>query len=382
MFLENGINEIENQIRSIGTNKKVVMWGLGEYAEKILKFTSLFPKISFFIDNGKTIDTFYGKKIYRPYEVEWGNIDTIIVASYYRSQEIIAEIKSITEYKGTIIELSKTWTERPFYEYESLKKVVIPSNESELSRNKIFEKNNNGNKRCFILGNGPSTREFDLGKLHDEVVFVVNDFFRYEDINKINPNYYVIMDPFYIYADSKYLINIFNVSKICPDIKFWFPINTKKEIDKIENMKHENVFYVSGSRDINTLGDYRIDLTKEIPSIQSVIHASIYMAVYMGFKEVYLLGCEETVIFYNINSYLGKYENGHSYNISSKEIKEYANEHRKVPLDDMLSGYAKIYKYYKLVNNICKMNDVELYTCAEETLVEGIPYYSYNKLFE
>lgn len=381
MFLENGINEIENQISSIEANKKVVFWGLGEYGKKILEFTSILSKINFLVDNGNVTDKLFGKRIYKSYEIDWGKIDIVIVASYYRAQEIISHIKSIVEYKGKIIDLSKVWGEKPFYRYESKNKLIISSNESELSRNKIFEKSNNGNKRCFILGNGPSTRKFDLNKLHDETVFVVNEFFRFQDIDGINPNYYVIMDPYYIYSAPKYLKDIFNVSNRCPDIKYWFPINCKTEIEKIRNKKEENVFYISGSRDINCLGNYEMDITKEVPTIQSVIHASIYIAIYMGFKQIYLLGCEETGIFNTVNAYLGNVEDGHSYNISYKEAKKQSNELRKIPLECMLLGFAKIYKYYKLVNNICKMNKVGIFTCAEKTLVEGIKYQSYDELF-
>ena len=64
----------------------------------------------------------------------------------------------------------------------------------EMSRNKTL-KNAYKGKRCFIVGNGPSLKHYDLSKLTNEHVFTVNNMMMTDHFKILNPNFHLFFDP-------------------------------------------------------------------------------------------------------------------------------------------------------------------------------------------
>ena len=64
----------------------------------------------------------------------------------------------------------------------------------EMLRNKKLNNVHKG-KRCFILGNGPSLKHYDLSKLSEEYVFTVNNMMTTENFKIVKPNFHLFFDP-------------------------------------------------------------------------------------------------------------------------------------------------------------------------------------------
>ena len=62
-----------------------------------------------------------------------------------------------------------------------------------LKKNKIL-KDIHKEKRIFVLGNGPSLNDFDLKKLKNEIVIMVNRSFKHPDYAIIKPKYHIFVD--------------------------------------------------------------------------------------------------------------------------------------------------------------------------------------------
>ncbi len=66
-----------------------------------------------------------------------------------------------------------------------------------------------------------------------------------------------------------------------------------------------------------------IDYTKFVPDFGTVVQSAITMAIYMGFKEIYLLGCDSTSMVTVINSALKQNdENDYAYAITQNGKKK------------------------------------------------------------
>ena len=50
------------------------------------------------------------------------------------------------------------------------------------------------NKKVFILGNGPSINKYDLTKLNNQNVIMVNRSFKHKDYEIIKPNFHFFVD--------------------------------------------------------------------------------------------------------------------------------------------------------------------------------------------
>lgn len=148
--------------------------------------------------------------------------------------------------------------------------------------NEIFgQLKNSKSGRCFIIGNGPSLTASDLDRLVDEDCFGTNEIHRIFDQTKWRPKYYVIVDR-YSKSTPK------EIEKIdCPVVflsDYYWRFNDVLRRDAICIHQH---YDISDSQ-------YRFseDIQKCFYSSPTVTYAAIQIAVYLGYKEIYLLGLD------------------------------------------------------------------------------------------
>ena len=103
-----------------------------------------------------------------------------------------------------------------------LKRIIYGRNrrkEKKLIKSNTSYKNIHKGQRCFILGNGPSMKSFDLGILHDEITFTVNQIPRRNDYKNLNPNYHFWADERFFQIDlEKHIdLELFEIMKKVKD---------------------------------------------------------------------------------------------------------------------------------------------------------------------
>ena len=152
-------------------------------------------------------------------------------------------------------------------------------------------KNIHENERCFIVGNGPSLNFQDLDMLHDEVTFAANRIYMLYNEIKWRPTYYVCIDKELIRRE------IANIDQINVKGKFidWYA--AKYTLSKDYIFICANPFFV-----LSPYG-YKKSYIKEDISTYfingfSVSFTMIQLAIYMGFKEIYLLGMDFSMPYY------------------------------------------------------------------------------------
>lgn len=183
-------------------------------------------------------------------------------------------------------------------------------------------------KRVFIIGNGPSLTTEDLDKLTDEVTFATNRIFALYDKTKWRPSYYFCQDTKTIINNSE------EIKKNIKSQKFMRNLGKRRFPDK------NTIFYYISSEQKEGLPQFSSDITKCVYEGATVSYSMIQFAVYMGFKEIYLLGmdCNYTITDGKIakDSYPeGMYDENKSgylpeieYNIKAyKEAKKYTEDH-------------------------------------------------------
>lgn len=148
-------------------------------------------------------------------------------------------------------------------------------------------KNKRSTDKCYICGLGPSLKTVDLEKLDGDTI-VVNRFYLYDNEKKMNPTYYCITDSNFLHQEN---INVlFDAVNSYKDTTYFlnaafYEILSKKYPDK------DNLYY-----SCNWKGTFRhnskIDFTKNMSAMGNVIGYAIYLALYLGYKEIILLGCD------------------------------------------------------------------------------------------
>ena len=170
-----------------------------------------------------------------------------------------------------------------------------------LNRNRALKDLYKG-KRCFVVGNGSSLKEMDLRKLKGEFVFTVNDFPLHPDFEYIAPGFYSSIepiknlqafDPKYHYYPDNYYPFLNENFKHFPNTKLFFSIESKDYITKNGLFQNHEVYYLLGTHGI--LADekkLKDDLSGAISFNDGVIYATLCLSCYMGFEQIYFIGCD------------------------------------------------------------------------------------------
>lgn len=161
-------------------------------------------------------------------------------------------------------------------------------------------KNIYNDNRCFIMCTGPSINKQDLSVLKNEIVFGVSTGYLHKQYSEVSPKYHIIPPVEYSeklgFDEAEELFKEMdaNTSK---DTEFFFSITDCDFIKRLKLFKGKKVNYVAFSGDMKN--SFRFDITKTVPGVQSVPIMGIMLAMYMGFKEIYLLGCDHDSVVTN-----------------------------------------------------------------------------------
>lgn len=254
---------------------------------------------------------------------------------------------------------------------------------SDFARTETAKKNNElknkyENERCFVLGNAKSLKEHDLSVLKNETVFVTNGFVNYEHWYDVRPDYYVMIDPILFQETGWRIIKkIDEIRSYEHKPIFIVPYRDKKVVhEQYKWDEWAQMYYIQSEAPFMASYSGNWDIVKPVPFPMNVTMTSILLATYMGFKNIYLLGVEETGIIEAVGAYFGKVPVRYVYE-NEPEIIDHI---KSTPIEKVLSGYATIFQQYREVYNYCQQRGVEVFNCTEETLVSSIPYASFEAI--
>mgnify|MGYP005997192401 CR=1 FL=1 len=230
-------------------------------------------------------------------------------------------------------------------------------------------------QECYIIGNGYSIKYFDLKKFQNKISFGCNNLFYHRDFSQLNCKFYItvhssIYSPFWFNPYSKKLsYNFFSKEykrKILENnhINFFLNLN-----DYFFTKNLDNVFYLSNfNKKINF--DNFGDPSNFFQYTTSSIETMISLAYFLGFKKLYLVGCdyllhptmcgrfyenhnEEIIKNFNSTSWKDEFFNNVSKKIDVKIIsyeKNFQSKYFKViDYSEYFSTDTKLKKNYEIV---------------------------------
>lgn len=143
-------------------------------------------------------------------------------------------------------------------------------------------KDSHKGERCFIVGNGPSLTMEDLELIKDEDCFASNLIFKIFDKTEWRPKYYFIQDR---YADTGDILDTIDLECLFVGDYYW----------RKRGMKNKNAICVHSARSFNKHRvDFSNDMEKALVSHYTITYTMIQAAIYMGYKNIYLLGMDHS----------------------------------------------------------------------------------------
>lgn len=239
--------------------------------------------------------------------------------------------------------------------------------------NRFLYKEKSG--KCFILAGGPSLKNVDLKQLKGQSVFAVNSLFKDTRLSACAINYWALYDIFYYPFTTKSLETVIELDRyLTPAAKVFVPIQAKFYIEKYRLFLDKTVVYLLFSQGSTEIMDYldSMDLSKSMCSPHNIVEVAIVCAIFMGFDEIILLGCDSNWFMYDgfdiDHSYDNSEEEYHDLLFSDKLILK--NQPVSVEPFDMRSMENKLmysyllYRNYRLLNKAAKCLGVNIYDCS------------------
>lgn len=263
------------------------------------------------------------------------------------------------------------------------KKIKYPNGVS-FKHNKKFKDIHKG-ERCFILASGPSVKTQDLSGLENEICIAVSHFHLHKDIKKIKPKYHVLAPqhkPFTFDDSSKYFedfLKYYNEEEvtyflgITPYKYSYTELIRNNPKYNLSNINYLNYYYPERLNEKNYKNPKIWDITKNLFSISTVVYSAIQVAAYMGFKEIFLIGCDHDYI-----KHPDRVENNRFYEdkegISDKAHLEKRN------LEQMFKVLHERWKDYRLMNDHLKALGITVCDATENGMLDIFPKKDLQKI--
>lgn len=215
------------------------------------------------------------------------------------------------------------------------------------------------NQRCFIVATGPSLTVDDLNVLHDnhEICISMNRIYNIFSKTEWRPDYYLIEDEKMIEDLSEEIAELHLPHKFVsakPET-YW------QQRDARSSIKYNMI--VQDYDDMNV--GFSRHLERCIYNGRTVTYACLQLAVYMGFKEIVLLGVDfnySSDIYAESNHFEGYH---HSY----KEIRL-----NPIHPEKMLLAYEK-------AKEVCDAQGIKIYNATRGGKLEVFERTDFDKLF-
>ena len=215
------------------------------------------------------------------------------------------------------------------------------------------------NKRIFILGSGSSILLYDLKVLNSEYVMTQNSFHMHKDISYVDPNIHCVV-PYYQSNKeiSIWVDYIADMKARMPNSLFLWGLNTKALIDKYHEDISAKSYYVRTKYDLLTLKKAKVNISKTIMTIPTVLTQCLTVAIYLGFKEIYLLGFDLDQICHTNDQTYGRFY-GMS-KITETEFEKYANQRLDVETTDGWYTWWLMNKQFFLIKHFADQNNISI----------------------
>jgi len=165
-----------------------------------------------------------------------------------------------------------------------------------LMRQTREHKNSKNNRTALVLGSGPSLDLLNPDKVREyfDDVYVINGYYKCKFSDSLIPDYYTLSDPNFFVSSEKVVFH--ENSKVIDylssnPITLVIPHLNRKQVPKLNN----RILYFDDRELPRYLGG-GISPLRPRSYVSLTLYKSLAMAVHMGYKEIYVLGLDNSEI--------------------------------------------------------------------------------------
>lgn len=161
--------------------------------------------------------------------------------------------------------------------------------------------NRHKDERCVIMLTGPSVDDIDVRCLASEVTICCNLAYMHPDFAAMKPTYHALVEPYYgllmgkkHIEDMTFLFRQVNEGLAGSDVHLFLSGSVRSLVRRHGFFAGKDISYILPGERLLSAQQLTNDLTRRISFADGVVYASIAAAMYMGCREIYLLGAGYT----------------------------------------------------------------------------------------
>ena len=231
-----------------------------------------------------------------------------------------------------------------------------------------------GADRCFVIGNGPSLKAMDLRPLAGEVTIGANSFYMHPSAAEIGLKFLCVFDPHFMTDEPRSVEWHRTIERQLPDAAFLFHHSAAWLVEKHHLYSGREIYYVrSGSRTYRaSLVDFDFYRPRNV-GMTTGSSIAIPLAVYLGFKNIYLIGFDCNWLENTGASY-------HFYDRHDQfpEFDSIAKDNRGMSYESFLKIIHREFESHRLIGEKAASLGVQIFNATEGGLLDAYPRVAYS----
>lgn len=253
-------------------------------------------------------------------------------------------------------------------------------------------KNTCPGERCFIIGSGPSLKKLDLTLLADDYYIGVNAVYLNPQLPRNAKSLWCTMDtfvkPFIDMTDHSVPWLKALESATSKETRYFFPVQARDFCQKNGLFTGRQINYLAFGDTIGlnepepTYYSDRLELDAPLISPHNIIETAVTCAAYMGFRKIYLIGCDSDWFLYddlNINHFYTRDPRGlvETQNGNDKKKDYFVMDTREKKL---FYSYL-LYRNYRLLRDALEPRGVQIINASGGGMLDMFPKEDFHSLF-
>jgi len=224
--------------------------------------------------------------------------------------------------------------------------------------------------RAFILCNGPSTLQQNLQPLAGEFVFSVSSGYLHPDYDKIKPRYHCIPQITYGRMTEQDVVAWFReMHERLGNAEIFLSATEEKLVRTHGLFPGRTLHYLFLYEDFDRLASRDIlDISAAVPGVQSVPVMGLMVGLYMGFKDLYLLGTEHSEFV--TRRYVYSFE---PTVLKGKDLSTTPSGEVTTGRYDDFQSLGRLWRQYRAMRGIAEANDARIWNATAGGELDEFP---------
>jgi hypothetical protein len=232
--------------------------------------------------------------------------------------------------------------------------------------------------RAFVLCNGPTTLEQNLLPLEGEIVFSVSSGYLHRDYDKIKPRYHCVPQITYGRMTEDDVVAWFReMHSRIGDAEIFLSATEEAVVRKHKLFCGRKVHYVFLNDHFDDVSrDCIPNMARALPHLQSVGVMGLLIALYMGLKDIYLLGTEHSDFRTGVYRYAFE-----STVLKGKDVTVSVSGQTVTSRYDDFHGLGRLWRQYRITGQIAKANGARIWNATAGGELDEFPRISLDAVF-